>query len=89
VLLVGLAWLSGCKAGTDVVSLEGCPAVRRVTLAVGPALVLFVGGAAAFVRTWREWRTDGAWLVWQGAGWFLLMLMTVVLLATAPVALLR
>jgi hypothetical protein len=34
------------------------------------------------------WRARGRWWIWQGAGWFLLMLMLVVLGMTAPVALL-
>lgn len=36
--------------------------------------VLFVGGIAAFVKTYRVWREEGAWPIWQGAGWILLML---------------
>jgi hypothetical protein len=40
---------------------------------------LFVGGVGAFVRTYREWKAKGAWPAWQGAGWFLLVLMVVCL----------
>lgn len=34
--------------------------------------ILFVGGVGAFVRTYQVWRSEGAWPIWQGAGWFLL-----------------
>lgn len=40
-------------------------------------VVLFLGGLGAFVRTYRVWKADGAWVAWQGAGWFLLTLMLV------------
>ena len=39
--------------------------------------ILFVGGVGAFVRTYRIWKAEGTWVPWQGAGWFLLMLMLV------------
>jgi hypothetical protein len=41
--------------------------------------ILFAGGVGAFVRTYREWKAEGAWVAWQGAGWFLLVLMLVCL----------
>lgn len=87
-LLGALAWLSGCKTGTGDASLAGCSALQRNTLAVGPAAVLFVGGVWAFVRTYQTWRARGGWWIWQGAGWFLLVLMLVVLTMTVPPALL-
>ena len=88
VLLGAMAWLSGCKTGTGEGALDGCNALQRNTLAVGPAVVLFVGGAWAFVRTYQTWRSRGGWWIWQGAGWFLLVLMLVVLSMTVPSALL-
>ncbi|WP_326548413.1 hypothetical protein QGN32_09995 [Mycolicibacterium sp. ND9-15] len=42
-------------------------------------LILFLGGVGAFVRTYREWKAKGTWVQWQGAGWFLLILMLVCL----------
>jgi len=42
-------------------------------------LILFVGGVGAFVRTYQVWRAEGVWPIWQGAGWFLLMLTLVCL----------
>ena len=41
--------------------------------------ILFAGGVGAFVKTYREWKVQGAWVAWQGAGWFLLTLMLVCL----------
>ena len=41
--------------------------------------ILFGGGVGAFVKTYREWKAEGAWPAWQGAGWFLLTLMLVCL----------
>lgn len=35
-------------------------------------LILFLGGVGAFVQTYRVWRVQGVWPIWQGAGWFLL-----------------
>lgn len=42
-------------------------------------VILFGGGIGAFVKTYREWKAEGAWPAWQGAGWFLLTLMLVCL----------
>lgn len=36
---------------------------------------LFLGGVGALVRTYREWKAERGWAAWQGAGWFLLLLM--------------
>lgn len=36
--------------------------------------ILFVGGIGAFVRTYQVWRRQGVWVIWQGAGWMLLLL---------------
>lgn len=88
VFFASLAWVGGCKTGTGEGALEHCSAVQRNVLAVGPAVILFIGGVAAFVRTIQVWRARGGWWIWQGAGWFLLVLMLVVLFMTVPVALL-
>lgn len=36
---------------------------------------LFLGGVGALVQTYREWRVNGGWVAWQGAGWLLLLMM--------------
>jgi hypothetical protein len=50
------------------------PGGKPVIAAVLVPTVLFVGGVGAFVQTYRVWKVDGAWVFWQGAGWFLLTL---------------
>jgi xanthine/uracil permease len=46
----------------------------RIAGVLVPA-ILFVGGVGALVQTYRVWRAEGTWPIWQGAGWFLLALM--------------
>jgi hypothetical protein len=36
--------------------------------------IFVVGGIGAFVRTYQVWRVEGVWVIWQGAGWILLLL---------------
>ncbi|HZN81030.1 MAG TPA: hypothetical protein VFC01_15295 [Mycobacterium sp.] len=87
VLALGLLWVSGCKSGTGDEALAQCGGVQRNLLGIGSPLILLLGGLAAFVRTYQIWRACGRWWIWQGAGWFLLVLMLVVLTMTVPVAL--
>lgn len=42
-------------------------------------VILFAGGVGAFIRTYRVWRADGVWPIWQAAGWFLLLVFLVCL----------
>jgi hypothetical protein len=89
VILVGsMVWMNGCKTGAGQGALDNCSALQRNTLAIGPAVTLLIGGVWAFLRTYRVWRARGGWWIWQGAGWFLLVLMLLVLTMTAPLALL-
>lgn len=50
-----------------------------VLLASTVPSILFLGGVGAFVKAYRLWRSDGGWVIWQGAGWFLLTFMLVCL----------
>jgi hypothetical protein len=50
-----------------------------IVVASAVPAILLIGGIGAFVRTYRLWRAQGAWPAWQGAGWFLLVLMLVCL----------
>jgi NADH:ubiquinone oxidoreductase subunit H len=52
---------------------------ESVIVATSVPLILFLGGVGAFVRTYQVWKAQGAWPAWQGAGWFLLILMLVCL----------
>ncbi|BBZ78367.1 hypothetical protein MANY_37040 [Mycolicibacterium anyangense] len=47
---------------------------------------LFVGGVGALVRAYRVWKAEGVWPIWQGAGWFLLMLTLICLGVPVAVA---
>lgn len=87
VLGLGLWAVAGCKSGRGVDALDRCGALQRNFLAIGAPVVLFLGGAWAFVRTIQDWRARRRWWIWQGAGWFMLLLMLVVLVMTAPAAL--
>ena len=50
-------------------------------------LAIDLSGLWAFLRTYRVWRAGGTWGGWQGAGWFLLMLMLLALtMGFAPIA---
>ncbi|WP_420872520.1 hypothetical protein [Mycolicibacterium parafortuitum] len=40
---------------------------------------LFLGGVGALIRAYREWKAQRGWTAWQGAGWFLLLLMLMAL----------
>lgn len=87
VLGLGLVWVSGCKSGAGDQALAHCGGLQRNAVGIGSPLILLLGGIGAFVRTYRLWRAGGRWWIWQGAGWFLLVLMLVELTLTAPVAL--
>ncbi len=36
--------------------------------------VLFAGGIGGLLRTYRVWRAEGVWPIWQAAAWSLLLL---------------
>src|ERR1700722_11231485 len=75
-LIVAALWDSTCKGATSI-----------DTVACGaPQLILLAAGIWAFVRTYRVWRDRGVWWAWQGAGWFLMVLMFVTLTIGAPMA---
>ena len=48
--------------------------------------ILFSGGIGAFVQTYRVWRVEGVWPIWQAAGWVLLLLFLVCLSVPFAVA---
>ncbi|WP_194813696.1 hypothetical protein [Nocardia sp. XZ_19_385] len=70
-------WWAAARArcsGEDVVL---CDTSARVAVVFGPGAVLLLGGIGAFVITYLAWRRGKNWVIWQGAGWFLFVLMTV------------
>ncbi len=82
-LVVAALWASTCK-GAMAIDTVACGAPQLTILAFGAPVILFAAGCRAFVRTYCIWRDGGTWWAWQGAGWFLLMLMVVTLTMGAP-----
>ena len=84
-LVIAAVWVSTCTGATaDTVA---CGAPQRTLLALGAPAILLVGGLRSFVRTYQTWRKHETWWAWQGAGWFLLTLMLVVLtMSLSPLA---
>ncbi len=81
-LITAVVWVSTCSGSTaDTVA---CGAPQRALLAVGAPVILLVGGLRAFVRTYQTWRRHETWWAWQGAGWFLMTLMLLVLTMSMP-----
>ena len=83
-LIVAAVWVSTCD-GATATDTVACGAPQRTLLALGSPIILLLGGLRAFVRTYQVWRQHGTWWAWQGAGWFLLTLMLVVLTMSLPV----
>jgi hypothetical protein len=81
-LVVAAVWVSTCDGATADTAACGVP--QRTLLAVGAPLILLIGGLRAFVRTYQTWRNHETWWAWQGAGWFLLTLMLLVLTTSMP-----
>ena len=47
---------------------------RSLPAAIMVPGILFMGGVGALIQTYRVWRAEGVWVIWQGAGWLLLLL---------------
>ncbi len=47
---------------------------RSLPAAIMVPGILFLGGVGALIQTYRVWRAEGVWVIWQAAGWFLLLL---------------
>jgi hypothetical protein len=84
-LVLAALWDSTCK-GAMAVDTAACGAPQLTILAFGAPLILLGAGGWAFARTYRIWRDHGTWWAWQGAGWFLMVLMFVTLSMGAPIA---
>jgi hypothetical protein len=82
-LVVAALWASTCQ-GAMAIDTVACGAPQLTILAFGAPLILLGAGSLAFLRTYRIWRSNGTWLAWQGAGWFLFMLMLVTLTMGVP-----
>jgi hypothetical protein len=81
-LVVAAFWVSTCGGATA--DTAACGAPQRTLLALGAPVILLIGGLRAFVRTYQTWRKHETWWAWQGAGWFLLTLMLLVMTMSVP-----
>ena len=82
-LVVAALWASTFR-GAMAIDTVACGAPQLTILAFGAPLILLAAGCRAFLRTYRIWRSNGTWWAWQGAGWFLFMLMLLTLAMGAP-----
>ncbi|MEO9330420.1 hypothetical protein [Gordonia aurantiaca] len=53
-------------------------------LIVAAPVVVLVGAVSMLVRTYRVYKRNGRWQLWQGGSWFLLCYFVVILFASAP-----
>lgn len=82
-VVLAALWVSTCGDAMEVDTVA-CGAPERTLLALGAPMILLAGGIWSFVRTYRVWREYGTWWGWQGAGWFLLTLMSLTLTMGGP-----
>ncbi|WP_067542280.1 hypothetical protein [Nocardia crassostreae] len=75
---LAVVWASARDACLDAESML-CDTPSRLVVGLIPGGILLTGGLGAFVLTVRAWRAGRAWPIWQGAGWFLLVLMVLYL----------
>ena len=73
VVIVALALMGGIVIWGDPRESDAAAMV----LALAPSAIILVGFVGAFVQAYRTWRRGGTWPIWQGAGWFLLMVFLV------------
>lgn len=86
-LAVDAVWVGTCGGSTyDTVA---CGTPQLTLLALGAPLILLAGGLRAFLKTYQLSRQRGTSWPWQGAGWFLMMAMLVVLAHSLPAVALR
>lgn len=81
-LVIAAVWVSTCSGATADTAACGTP--HRTLLAIAAPIILLLGGLRAFVRTYQVWRQHGTWWPWQGAGWFLMIAMLLVLTMSLP-----
>jgi len=81
-VVVATVWVGTCGGATF--DTAACGAPQRTFLALGAPLILVYGGVRAFVRTYQIGRQNGITWPWQGAGWFLMAAMLLVLATSVP-----
>lgn len=81
-MAVAEVWMGTCGASTfDALA---CGAPQTTFLALGAPLILLAGGLRAFHRTHQIRRDRGITWPWQGAGFFLMAAMLLVLAKSVP-----
>ena len=81
-LAVDAVWVGTCEGSTyDTVA---CGTPQLTLLALIAPLILLAGGLRAFLKTYQLSRQRGISWPWQGAGWFLMVAMAVVLAHSLP-----
>lgn len=83
-LIVAALWVSTCNGAAADIDTVACGAPQRTVLGLGAPVILMGSAIRAFVRTYRVWRQEGTWWGWQGAGWFLMMIMLLTLTMGVP-----
>ena len=81
-MAVAEVWIGTCGASTFDALACGTP--QTTVLALGAPLILLAGGLRAFHRTYVVRRSHGIAWPWQGAGWFLMAAMLLVLAKSVP-----
>lgn len=81
-LVVAAVLVGACHGATADSAACGPP--QRLALALGAPVILMVGGLRAFLRTYQTWKQHQTWWAWQGAGWFLMLLMLLTLTMGLP-----
>lgn len=81
-LILAAVLTKGCDGA--VADSASCGRPQRLMLAFGAPVILFAGGLRAFIRTYQTWKRRQTWWAWQGAGWFLMLLMLFVLTMSLP-----
>jgi hypothetical protein len=81
-MAVAEVWIGTC--GESTFDALACGAPQTTFLALGAPLILLAGGVRAFHRTVQARRDHGVAWPWQGAGWFLLAAMLLVLAKSVP-----
>lgn len=82
-VLLAAWWAGSCDGARETVETVACGRPYRTVLAGGAPAIFAAGGVRAFLRTYRVWQARGTWWGWQGAGWFLMSLMLLVLIMGA------
>ncbi|WP_378741846.1 hypothetical protein [Nocardia brasiliensis] len=76
VFAAAVIWTANRSSCSDSGTLL-CDTDAKTAVLLAPTVILLLGGIGAFVETYREWRRGKPWPIWQGAGWFLFMVMLV------------